>query len=430
MPLRSSLRASVPRDGGPWSPSCRSRAQEAYDHCTRAALESSTPMTSSSHDPGSGYTIPLNRILLTGSEFAYMQQAVAGEHISGDGPFSKKVELLLERELGVRRALLTTTCTSALEMAALLLDLGAGDEVIVPSFTFASTANAFALRGARPVFADIRPDTCNLDELNLEKHITPRTRAIVPVHYGGVGCEMDTIGQLASAYGVVVVEDNAHGIFGKYRDHPLGGFGALAALSFHETKNFTCGEGGALIINDDSYVDRAYILREKGTNRRLLYSGEIDKYTWIDLGSSYGLSDMLAAFLLAQLESRTVIQEKRRQRWEGYYYGLSDWASAKDIGLPHVPSHCDQTHHLFYLVVPTQSMRDALIRHLRERGVTGAFHYAPLHLTTMGRRYGAFPGDCPVSESIGERLVRLPLNNALRPSDVDTVIEALLDAPI
>jgi len=342
-----------------------------------------------------------------------MKQAVENGHAAGDGPFAKKCQALLESALGINKALLTTSCTHALEMCALLLNIQPGDEVIVPDFTFVSTANAFALRGAKIVFADIRPDTLNLDERQLEKLITPRTRAIVPVHYAGVGCEMDAILEIARRHRIAVVEDNAHGLFGKYKGRWLGTFGCLATQSFHETKNFTCGEGGALLINDQQYIDRAEIIREKGTNRSRFFRGQVDKYTWVDLGSSYVLSDLLAAFLLAQLERRDEIQARRRQIWDTYYAGLADWAARNDVRLPYVPPHCEQAYHMFYLIVPTLESRQALIKHLKEHGILSVFHYLPLHLSDMGRRYGCAPGQCPVTEYVSDRLLRLPFYNGL-----------------
>jgi dTDP-4-amino-4,6-dideoxygalactose transaminase len=285
--------------------------------------------------------IPFNKPYVVGKEFEYIQQAIDNLHLSGDGLFTKRCEALLEQELGVPRALLATSCTHALEMAALLLDIKSGDEIIIPSFTFVSTVNAFVLRGARPIFIDIRPDTLNLDESQLERLITPRTRAIVVVHYAGVGCEMEAILQVAQRHGVPVIEDNAHGLLGKYRGKCLGTFGCLATLSFHETKNFNCGEGGALLINDPQFIERAQIIREKGTNRSRFFRGEVDKYTWVDVGSSYLLSDILAAFLYAQLETRELIQSRRKRIWEYYYAQLKDWASNYGVQLPFVPAHCE-----------------------------------------------------------------------------------------
>jgi dTDP-4-amino-4,6-dideoxygalactose transaminase len=290
--------------------------------------------------------VDFNRPVLVGNEFEYMKQAIENGHISGDGPFTKKCHTFLEQELGVPKALLTTSCTHALEMSAILLDLRPGDEVIIPDFTFVSTVNAFVLRGARPVFVDVRPDTLNLDESKLEAAITPRTKAIVPVHYAGVGCEMDTILEIVARYHLAVVEDNAHGLFGRYKGKYLGTFGAMASQSFHETKNFTSGEGGALLINDPALVERAEIVREKGTNRSRFFRGQVDKYTWVDIGSSYLPSDILAAFLFAQFEQRQKIQLHRKHVWEMYQAGLKDWAVAQDVQLPQVPAHCEQSYHM------------------------------------------------------------------------------------
>src|SRR5216684_1091680 len=297
--------------------------------------------------------IPFNKPYVVGKEFEYIRQAIDNLHLSGDGLFTKRCEALLQQELGVPRALLTTSCTHALEMAALLLDIKPGDEIIIPSFTFVSTVNAFVLRGARPVFIDIRPDTLNLDESQLERLITPRTKAIVVVHYAGVGCDMDTIMQVAGQHGIAVVEDNAHGLFGKYRGKYLGTFGCLATQSFHETKNFTCGEGGALLINDSRYIERAEILREKGTDRSRFFRGQVDKYTWVDIGSSYLPSDVLAAFLFAQFEHRDQIQSQRKRIWNYYNENLAGWAEKNGVKVPFVPNYCDQSWHMFYLLMPS-----------------------------------------------------------------------------
>ena len=371
--------------------------------------------------------IPFNVPGLEGREQLYMARAIAGGRLSGDGEFTGRCQALLERELGVSRAMLTPSCTHALEMAALLLDIGPGDEVIVPSFTFVSTVNAFALRCARPVFIDIRPDTLNMDEGQLARRITPRTRAVVPVHYAGVGCEMDAILEVAARRGVPVVEDNAHGLFGRYRGRPLGAFGSLSALSFHETKNFTCGEGGALLINDPGYIDRAEVIREKGTDSSRFRRVEVDKYTWVDLGSSYLLSDLLAAFLCAQLEARESIQLKRRRVWDFYFECLVDWAQARGAQLPAVPAHCEQAYHMFYVLLPSPRHRQGLMAHLRRRNVQGVFHYLPLHLSDMGRRFGGREGDCPVAESASDRLLRLPFYNGLSREQQARVVEAVLE---
>ncbi len=371
------------------------------------------------------YTIPFNHPCFAGNEQVYMAQAVANGHISGDGPFTKRVHTLLERELGIPKSLLTTSCTHALELAALLLDIQPGDEVIVPSFTFVSTINAFVLRGAWPVFIDIRADTLNLDETQLERHITSRTRAILPVHYAGVGCEMDTIMAIAERYGIAVVEDNAHALFGKYKGKYLGTFGCMATQSFHETKNFTCGEGGALLINDPQYVERAEVIREKGTNRSRFFRGQVDKYTWVDVGSSYLPSDILAAFLSAQLEAREQIQAKRQRVWECYHAHLRDWAAEHNVRVPFVPPHCEQPYHMFYLILPSLEERSALIAHLKARGIQSVFHYLPLHDSDMGRRFDGKSGDCPITEHISDQMLRLPFYNDLAMDEQMRVIEAL-----
>lgn len=372
-------------------------------------------------------TIPFNQPFAVGKEFEYIRQAIKNVHTCGDGPFTKKCHTLLEQTLGVSKALLTTSCTHALEMAALLLNLQPGDEVIFPSFTFVSTVNAFVLRGVYPVFCDIRPDTLNLDENKLEKLITPRTKVIVPVHYAGVGCEMDAIMELAGQYGVAVVEDNAHGLFGKYKGKYLGTIGCLATQSFHETKNFNCGEGGALLINDPQYIERAEVIREKGTNRSRFYRGQVDKYTWVDLGSSYLPSDMLAAYLYAQLEVQEQIQAKRQEIWEYYHKHLQDWAEKHGIRFPIVPDHCEQAYHMFYLLMPSLEKRQALIAHLKAQNIISAFHYLPLHLSEMGQKFGGKEGDCPVTEDVSDRLVRLPFYNDLTEADLTKVVTAICE---
>jgi dTDP-4-amino-4,6-dideoxygalactose transaminase len=369
--------------------------------------------------------IGFNRPAMPAAAYRYLREAVRNMHLSGDGPFTRRCHALLEAVLGAPKVLLTTSCTHALEMAALLLDVGPGDEVVVPSFTFVSTANAFVLRGARVVFADVRPDTLNLDERQLPGLLTRRTRAVVPVHYAGVGCEMDAIGSAAAAAGVAVVEDNAHGLFGTYRGRPLGSLGAIAAQSFHETKNISCGEGGALVLNDPALAERAEVIREKGTNRSRFFRGEVDKYTWVDVGSSYLPSDALAALLLAQLEMRAAIQARRRAVWDRYRAGLAGWAADHRVRLPHVPDHCGHPAHLFHLLLPTLDDRQALLAHLKARGVVATFHYVPLHLSEMGVRHGGRPGLCPVTEAVSDRLVRLPLFYDLSDADVDRVIGAV-----
>ncbi len=372
------------------------------------------------------YKVPFNRSSLAGQEREHLAQAVASGQIAGDQAFGKRCQALLEAQLGAPRVLLTTSCTHALELAALLLELGPGDEVIVPSFTFVSTVNAFVLRGARPVFADVRADTLNLDEARLEALISARTRAIVPVHYGGVGCEMDAILEIAARHGVAVVEDNAHGLYGRYRGRALGTFGRMATQSFHETKNITCGEGGALVLNDQRDVGRAEIMREKGTNRAKFFRGEVDKYTWVDIGSSYVMSDLLAAFLYGQLERAAGIQARRRQIWTTYDALLADWARAHEVRTPVVPPHCDQAYHLYALLLPTAEQRDRFIAHLKARGVLAVFHYLPLNLSPMGQAFGGIPGQCPVTEALSARLVRLPFFNAMSDDEQAYVIDAVV----
>jgi dTDP-4-amino-4,6-dideoxygalactose transaminase len=373
------------------------------------------------------WRIPFNRASLTGNEISYLEQAVANGHVSGDGPFTQECERVLEQETGARRALLTPSCTHALEMAALLLELAPGDEVVVPSFTFVSTASAFALHGAKLVFADVRPDTLNLDEERLAGVLTDRTRAVVAVHYAGVGCELDAIGNMLEPRGIELIEDAAHALFASYRGRPLGSFGTFAALSFHETKNLTSGEGGALLLNDEAYVERAEILREKGTNRKQFFRGAVDKYTWVDVGSSYLMSDLGAAFLAAQLEHRDAVQEARRRIWERYAGELGGWAERLGARLPIVPPHTDQSWHMFYVLMPSLDARTALIEHLRERAILAVFHYLPLHLSPMGRRYGGAEGQCPVTEDVADRLVRLPFFTGMTDDEQSTVLEALHD---
>lgn len=371
--------------------------------------------------------IPFNLPAKIKEEFKNISIVLEKGHLAGDGEYTKKCNSILENTLGVQKVLLTTSCTHALEMAAMLLDIQPGDEVIIPSFTFVSTVNAFVLRGAIPAFIDIRLDTLNFDERQLEDKITTKTKAIVVVHYAGVGCEMDTINAIAEKHNLRVVEDNAHGLFGKYKEQNLGTFGALATQSFHETKNISCGEGGALLINDPSLNERAEILREKGTNRSRFFRGQVDKYTWIDIGSSYLPSEVLAAILYSQLEARMKIQEKRKQIWELYSTSLSSWAEKHNVRLPIIPAHCGQSFHMFYMLMPSFETRTAFISKLKEKGVLCVFHYLPLHISDMGKRFGGKPGDCPVTEDISDRLVRLPMFYNLERSDQEFVIDEILN---
>ncbi len=370
--------------------------------------------------------IHFNRPYAAEKSFEYMRQAITNAHTCGDGPFTKKCHAFLEEQLGIAKALLTTSCTDALEMCALLLGIGPGDEIILPSFTFVSTVNAFVLHGATPVFCDVRADTLNLDESAVERLIGPKTKAIIPVHYAGIGCEMDAIMEIAGRHGVPVVEDNAHGLFGKYKGRHLGTFGALATQSFHETKNFNCGEGGALLINDRTFAERAEIVREKGTNRSRFFRGQVDKYTWVDIGSSYLPSDMLAAYLYAQFETSREIQEIRQRIWLHYERSLEAWASGNGVRLPFVPEHCEQAYHMFYLLLPSLEDRQALISHLKALGITSPFHYLPLHLSDKGKEFGGKAGDCPVTEDVSDRLLRLPFYNDLTEADFDRVVAGVL----
>ncbi len=372
------------------------------------------------------HKIPFNRPEVLGRELEYVRKSIEeNQYISGDGFFTKKCQHLLENYLNIPKALLTTSCTHALEMAAILLDVKPGDEVIVPSFTFVSTANAFVIRGAKPVFVDIRNDTLNMDESKLEELITEKTKAIIPVHYGGVGCDMEVICDIARKYNVSIIEDNAHGFLGKYKGTYLGSFGSLSALSFHETKNFTCGEGGALIINDERLIERAEIIREKGTNRARFFRGEVDKYTWRDIGSSYLPSDILAAFLLGQLERRDFIQNRRKQIWDFYKESLSGWADKNKVKIPFVPMHCEQSYHLFYLRLPSVEIREKLISHLKSRSILSVFHYLPLHHSPMGERFGYKKGDFPVTEIISNGILRLPFYNTIKNEELEEVCEAI-----
>ena len=371
------------------------------------------------------YRIPFNRPTTAPASAAAVAEALTSGKLSGNGPFTRRCEAELERLTGARRVLLTSSCTAALEICAILVNGAPGDEVIVPSFTFVSTANAFAIRGMRPVFADCRPDTLNIDERVVERLISRRTRAIVAMHYGGVACEMDAIVDIAARHGLIVVEDNAHGLFGRYKGRPLGTCGALASQSFHETKNVTCGEGGALLINDLSLVERAEIAREKGTNRSRFFRGQVDKYTWVDTGSNYLCSDLQAALLSAQLAGAADIQAKRRAIWDRYETELAGWCSAHGIQRLIVPAAAEHPSHLFALLMPSAASRNALIDYLSEHGILAVFHYVPLHLSPMGVRFGGAVGDCPVAEDVSARIIRLPFYTDLSHDEQTSVIETV-----
>jgi dTDP-4-amino-4,6-dideoxygalactose transaminase len=369
--------------------------------------------------------IHFNQPYAAEKSFDYMRQAIANAHTCGDGPFTKKCHTFLEKKIGVQKALLTTSCTDALEMSAILLGIQSGDEVIFPSYTFVSTVNAFVLHGATPVFCDVRPDTLNINELKIEKLISTKTKAIVPVHYAGVACEMDTIMNIANRHNIPIVEDNAHGLFGKYKNKKLGSFGAMATQSFHETKNFNCGEGGALLINDNKYTERAEIIREKGTDRSKFFRGQVDKYTWVDVGSSFLPSDMLAAYLYAQFETYVEIQEKRKWIWNYYYENLWSWAHQSKVRLPIVPEHCEQAFHMFYLLLPSLEERQTMISSLRQLKIVCPFHYLPLHLSVKGLQFGGKIGDQPITEDASERLLRLPFYNDITEKELNRVIEGI-----
>jgi dTDP-4-amino-4,6-dideoxygalactose transaminase len=367
--------------------------------------------------------IKFNKPFLTGRELQLIQEAAAEGHLSGDGRFTRQCHAWLEARTGCAKALLTHSCTAALEMAALLLDLEPGDEVIMPSFTFVSTANAFVLRGAVPVFVDIRPDTLNLDEALIEAAITPRTRAICVVHYAGVACEMDPILDIAARHGLAVVEDAAQGVLSSYKGRPLGSIGALGALSFHETKNVISGEGGALLVNDPALVERAEIIREKGTNRSKFFRGQVDKYTWVDVGSSYLPSEILAAFLSAQLDEADAISQRRIDLWNRYHAWAAKHEAAGRLRRPVVPDHCVHNAHMYYLLLRDLEDRTAFIARLKQAGVGAVFHYVPLHSSPAGMRYGRAAGALPVTDSTTDRLVRMPLWVGLE-DRLDHVLEA------
>lgn len=371
--------------------------------------------------------IPFNRPFIIGKELYYISQSVLSGKIAGDGIFTQKCHALLEKKFDAKKILLTTSCTAALEMAAILFDIGPDDEVILPSFTFVSTANAFYLRGAKPVFVDIRADTLNLDETKIEAVISQKTKAIVPVHYAGVACGMDQILKIAKKYEIFVLEDAAQGVNAKYKDKYLGTIGDLGAYSFHETKNCICGEGGAIVINNEKFLERAEIIREKGTNRSKFFRGEVDKYTWVDLGSSYLPSDLLAAFLYAQLENMDQIDELRRDIFNEYYQSLKPLADDGLLRLPTVPSDCRPCGHLFYIVVSDEKTRDRLIDYLRSKGIGAVFHYIPLHLSKIGHSMGYKFRQFPITESISRTLIRLPLYYNLSKEEQNLVVKAIKD---
>lgn len=375
-------------------------------------------------------TIPFNKPYMTGKELSNIEKAHANGHLAGDGTFTKYCSGWIEQRLGVVKTLLTHSCTGALEIAALLCELEPGDEVILPSYTFVSTANAFVLRGAVPVFVDIRPDTLNIDEKAIESAITPKTKVIVVVHYAGVACEMDRILDIARRHELIVIEDSAQGILSTYKGKPLGSLGQLSALSFHETKNIISGEGGALLINDPKYIQRAEIIREKGTNRSLFFRGAVDKYTWVDIGSSYLPGEVISAFLAGQLDSASEITSRRLQIWNRYHQHFRDAEHDGMLRRPVIPNDCVHNGHMYYLVLPTLDMRTKFIAGMKNKGIQTVFHYVPLHSAPAGLRYGRVHGNLEHTNSLSERLVRLPLWLGIEPFQDHisaTVLEVLRD---
>lgn len=369
--------------------------------------------------------LPFNIPPIIGHEEEYLRQALKNKKLSGDGSFTKKCHEWFEQHFNCKKALLTTSCTHALEMAAMLIDVHEDDEVIMPSYTFVSTANAFVVRGAKIVFVDIRPDTMNIDENKIEEAITERTKAIVPVHYAGVACNMTKIMEIAEKHNLYVIEDAAHGVMSHYKGKALGTIGHLGCYSFHETKNYSCGEGGALIINDKQFVERAEIIREKGTNRSKFFRGQIDKYTWIDIGSSYLLSELNAAFLYAQLEYANQINENRLYAWNYYYKHLKSLEDTGYIELPVVPENCIHNAHMFYIKVKDLEERTLLIDYLRKKGVMAVFHYIPLHSSEAGKKFGLFHGEDIYTTNESERLLRLPLFYNINDTQLEQVVDAV-----
>lgn len=374
------------------------------------------------------YIIPFNKPCYTGNEDRYVLEAMRSPKMSGDGPFALKCMQWFEENLPCKRALLTPSCTHALEMAAILIDIQPGDEVIMPSYTFVSTANAFVLRGARIVFVDIRPDTMNIDETKIEQAITEKTKAIVVVHYAGVSCEMDSIMEIANKYNLYVIEDAAQGMMSKYKGKSLGTIGHLGTYSFHETKNYTSGgEGGLLIINDEKFIERAEIIREKGTNRSKFFRGMVDKYTWVDIGSSYLMNDISAAYLWGQLEMAETINQNRLSTWQRYYDGLKELEEKGFIELPKIPSECIHNAHIFYIKVKDLDERTSLIEYLKQNGILAVFHYVPLHLSPAGLKFGRFHGEDKFTTKESERLLRLPMYYNIKDEDINAVISSIYE---
>lgn len=370
--------------------------------------------------------IPFNKAYITNKEYEYIEDVFNRKHISGDGYYTKQIHNFIEEKFNIKKALMTTSCSTALDMAAILIDLKEGDEVILPSYTFVSTANAVVLRGAKPIFADICEETLNIDPLDIEKKITKNTKAIFPVHYAGVSCDMDCIMNIAKEYNLKVVEDAAQGVNAKYKGKYLGTIGDIGCYSFHETKNYSSGEGGAILIkNDEALIKRAEIIREKGTNRSQFFRGEVDKYSWVDIGSSYLPSDILAAILYAQFEKLDEIQKKRKRVYEKYYNGLKFMEEKGIIGLPIIPEYCESNYHMFYIILNSERERDYLMNKLKEKKIGAVFHYIPLHTSSMGMKFGCKKGDLPKTENLSSRLLRLPMYVELKEKNIEYIIESI-----
>lgn len=369
--------------------------------------------------------IPFNRPFIAGKELHYIAQAVTLGNISGDGEFARRCTSIMEERFGIKKILLTPSCTAALELSAMLLDIQPGDEVIMPSYTFVSTANAFVRVGAVPVFVDIRPDTLNLDARLVELAITEKTKAIVPVHYAGVSCEMDLILTLAEKYDLKVIEDAAQGVNAQYNQKYLGSLGQLGCFSFHETKNFICGEGGALCLNSEELIDRAHIIRDKGTNRQAFFQGQVDKYTWCDIGSSFVLSELNCAFLYAQLEMFDEINQRRKEIFDYYQHSLLPLENNQQLRLPCVPEDCLSNHHMFYILLPNKTLRDGLLNHLKQLQIHAVFHFVPLHSSPMGKTWGYQHGDLPVTEQAADCLLRLPFFYEITTEEQQRVVDEI-----
>lgn len=373
-------------------------------------------------------SVPFSRLHTTGNELTYLQQAIESGQIAGDGAFTKRCQSWLKEHFGSQKVLLTNSCTAALEMAAILADIQPGDEVIMPSYTFVSTANAIVLRGGVPVFVDIRPDTLNLNEAQVEAAITSKTKAICPVHYAGVGCEMDEILAIANRHGLTVIEDAAQGSFAQYKGKPLGTFGNLSAFSFHATKNIVSGEGGALVINDPEMVERAEIIWEKGTNRSQFFRGEVDKYTWVDVGSSFLPSELTAAFLYSQLEQGEAITQRRLAFWNRYHWAFAKLDFEGLVKRPTVPLHCQHNAHIYYLMLDSLETRTQVLKHLKAHGIQATFHYVPLHSSPAGQKFGRAAGDLTVTNDISDRILRLPMSANMTLEEVDQIITLVFEA--